>query len=111
MAKNQDSHAFNPNDTTTFIRAALEKERKFKARFSDGLKQIARLHGRARASLAHIFRANHAGRPLEIDELKSVVSDMQRSLEQNPNSLLLGTTLQFPQEHDACHSRSEEHTS
>ena len=104
MAKNQDSHAFNPNDTTTFIRNALEKERKFKADFIQDLKQVARLHGRARACLAHIFRANHAGRPLELEELKDVVSDMQRSLERNPNPLLLGTTLQFPNEHDACHS-------
>ncbi len=104
MAKNQDSHAFNPNDTTTFIRAALEKERKFKTSFTDGLKQVARLHGRARACLAYIFRANHAGKALDLEELKSVVADMQRTLEQNPNALMIGTALQFPQEHDACHS-------
>ena len=104
MAKNQDSYAFNPNDTTTFIRNALEKERKFKAGFTNDLKQVARLHGRARACLAHIFRANHAGTPLDLAELKAVVADMQRSLEQGPNPLMLGTTLQFPQEHDACHS-------
>ncbi|HEV2111721.1 MAG TPA: HD domain-containing phosphohydrolase [Gammaproteobacteria bacterium] len=104
MAKNQDSHAFNPNDTTTFIRNALEKERKFKADFTANLKQVARLHGRARACLAQIFRDNHAGRKPDLSELKDVVSAMHQSLEQNQNSLLLATTLQFPQEHDACHS-------
>ena len=104
MAKNQDSRAFNPNDTTTFIRNALEKERKLKAEFAADLKRVAKLHGRARACLAHIFRANHAGTPLDLSELKDVVGTILHELLQHPNPILLATNLQFPQEHDACHS-------
>ena len=104
MAKNQDSHAFKPEDTTSFIRNTLEKERQVKAQFTSDLKQAAKLHGRARACLAHIFRNSYAGRPLDLAELKEVVAEMLHSLLRNPNPLQLSTTLQFPNEHDACHS-------
>lgn len=104
MPKNSDSRAFNPSDTTTFIQAALEKERKVKADFTADLKRVAKLHGRARACLAHIFRCSYAGQPLDLTELKEVVSEMHHSLQLNTNPLQLATTLQFPQEHDACHS-------
>lgn len=104
MAKNQDSRAFNPNDTTSFIQNALEKERKVKAEFQADLKQVAKLHGRARACLAQIFHDCHVGRPLDLSELKDVIASMLQSLQHNQNPIMLGTTLQFPQEHDACHS-------
>ncbi|MFI4921598.1 MAG: HD-GYP domain-containing protein [Gammaproteobacteria bacterium] len=104
MPKSNDSTAFNPNDTTTFIQAALEKERKAKADFTAELKRVAKLHGRARACLGHIFRCSHAGQAMDLTELKEVVSEMHHSLQLNTNPLLLATTLQFPQEHDACHS-------
>lgn len=104
MAKNSDSHAFNPEDTTTFIRNTLEKARKIKADFTADLKRAAKLHGRARACLAYIFHCSYAGQHIDLAELKEVVSELHHSLQQNPNSLHLATTLQFPQEHDACHS-------
>lgn len=104
MPKNNDSRAFNPNDTTTFIQAALEKERKVKADFTSDLKRVAKLHGRARACLAHIFRCSYAGQPMDLTELKEIVSEMHHSLQLNTNPLQLATTLQFPEEHDACHS-------
>lgn len=104
MTKNQDSHAFNPEDTTTFIRNVLEKERQVKAQFTADLKQVAKLHGRARACLAYIFRSSYANRPLDLSELKDIVGEMLHGLLRNPNPLQLATNLQFPQEHDACHS-------
>ncbi len=104
MAKNSDSRAFNPEDTTTFIRNTLEKARKIKADFTADLKRAAKLHGRARACLAYIFHCSYAGQHIDLAELKEVVSELHHSLQQNPNSLHLATTLQFPQEHDACHS-------
>lgn len=96
--------AFNPNDTTTFIRNALEKERKSKADFTSELKQAARLHARARGCLNLVFRDCYAGRTLDVDPLKDMVSDIHHAMAESPNSLLLVTNLQIPQEHDACHS-------
>ncbi|HEU5399557.1 MAG TPA: hypothetical protein VFV77_09745, partial [Gammaproteobacteria bacterium] len=95
--------AFNPNDTTTFIRNALEKERKSKADFTNELKQAARLHARVRGGLNLVFRDCYAGRPLNVDPLKDMVADIHRAMAEGPNALLLVTNLQIPLEHDACH--------
>jgi HD-GYP domain-containing protein (c-di-GMP phosphodiesterase class II) len=104
MAKDNGSRAFRPEDTTTDIRNALQRERKVKADFISDIRDAAKLHGRARANLTRLGEDMRARRPLHMDVTKEVAHAMFDSLITNPNVLLWMTNMQMPKEHHACHS-------
>jgi HD-GYP domain-containing protein (c-di-GMP phosphodiesterase class II) len=96
--------AFRPDTTTTDIRNALQQERKIKSDFTGGIRDGAKLYGRARACLQQLFEDVRRRRPLDLEIAKEVVQAMYDSLTKNPNVLLWITNLQFPQEGNACHN-------
>lgn len=98
------TRAFRPDDTTTDIRNALDQERKTKADFTAGIREAAKLHGRARACLQRLFEDVRQRRPLELGIAKEVVQALYDSLLKNPSPLLWITHLQLPGEDDACHN-------
>lgn len=104
MAKEQNSRAFRPEDSTTDIRNLLQQERKAKAEFTSDIREAARLHGRARANLARLSEDMLAERPLALDITREVVQAIYDSMQKNPNVLLWMTSMQMPYEHHACHS-------
>jgi len=96
--------AFRPEDTTTDIRNALQQERKIKSDFTSGIREGAKLYGRARACLQRLFEDVRHNRPLDLETAKEVVQAMYESLAKNQNVLLWITNLQFPHESNACHN-------
>lgn len=96
--------AFQPEDTTTDIRNALQQERKSKSDFISGIREGAKIYGRARACLHRLFEDVRNKRSLDLDVAKEVVQAMQDSLAKNQNTLLWITNLQFPHEANACHN-------
>lgn len=96
--------AFRPEDTTTDIRNALQQERKTKSDFISGIRDGAKVYGRARACLHRLFEDVRHGRPLQLDIAKEVVQAMHDSLASNSDTLVWITNLQFPQEANACHN-------
>jgi HD-GYP domain-containing protein (c-di-GMP phosphodiesterase class II) len=104
MAKEQNSRAFRPEDSTTDIRNLLLQERKAKAEFTSDIREAAKLHGRARANLARLSEDMLAGRPLALDITREVVQAIYDSMQKNPNVLVWMTNMQMPYEHHACHS-------
>ncbi|MGE5625719.1 MAG: HD-GYP domain-containing protein [Bacillota bacterium] len=104
MAKNRESRAFRPDESTTDIRNLLQQERKIKSEFTSDIRDAARLHGRARANLARLSEDMLAARPLDLDVTREVVLAIYDSMQKNPNILLWMTNMQMPYEHHACHS-------
>ena len=96
--------AFRPEDTTTDIRNALQQERKIKSDFTTGIREGAKVYGRARACLHKLFEDARDKRPLDLEIAKDVVQVMHESLAKNQNTLLWITNLQFPHEANACHN-------
>jgi putative nucleotidyltransferase with HDIG domain len=96
--------AFRPEDTTTDIRNALQQERKTKSDFISGIREGAKVYGRARACLHRLFEDVRQKRPLDLEIAKEVVQAMHDSLANNQNILLWITNLQFPKEANACHN-------
>lgn len=96
--------AFRPEDTTTDIRNALQQERKIKSDFISGIREGAKVYGRARACLHRLFEDVRNRRPADLETAKEVVQAMHDSLAKNQNTLLWITNLQFPHEANACHN-------
>ncbi|HEY4128365.1 MAG TPA: HD domain-containing phosphohydrolase [Gammaproteobacteria bacterium] len=96
--------AFRPEDTTTDIRNALQQERKTKSDFISGIREGAKVYGRARACLHRLFEDVRQNRPLNLEIAREVVQAMYDSLANNQNTLLWITNLQFPKEANACHN-------
>lgn len=96
--------AFRPEDTTTDIRNALQQERKIKSDFISGIREGAKVYGRARACLHRLFEDVRNRRPVDLETAKEVVMAMHDSLAKNQNTLLWITNLQFPHEANACHN-------
>ena len=96
--------AFRPEDTTTDIRNALQQERKIKSDFISGIREGAKVYGRARACLHRLFEDVRHRRTLDMEIAKEVVQAMHDSLAKNQNTLLWITNLQFPHEANACHN-------
>jgi len=96
--------AFRPDDTTTDIRNALQQERKLKADFTTSIREGAKLYGRARACLHHLFDDVRDKRTLDLSVSRDVVQATYESLAKNSNTLLWIINLQFPQEANACHN-------
>jgi len=96
--------AFRPEDTTTDIRNALQQERKIKSDFISGIREGAKVYGRARACLHRLFEDVRQHRPVDLEIAKEVVLAMHESLAKNQNTLLWITNLQFPHEANACHN-------
>lgn len=96
--------AFQPEDTTSDIRNALQQERKIKGDFTANIREGAKLYGRARACLQQLFDDVRNKRQLDLTVSHDVVQAIYESLAKNANTLLWITNLQFPKEANACHN-------
>src|SRR5690348_11540817 len=98
MARERESRAFRPQDSTTDIRNLLLQERKIKSDFTHEIREAAKLHGRARANLARLSEDMLAGRPLSLDVTREVVQTIFDTMQKHPDILLWMTNMQMPYE-------------